>query len=179
MSNTNADYEEIKTRILENLVEFLLEQELAAKLTPAGENGASLTVAHALVDEMTERGNDGFCEFFFMPTQEAMEGFAVFHAVITFEEELSGKELEICNRVAERINFYLDCGCFCGDISGSNYSLKISMVLPLGEDINMLNRLVQLNATQAIMTATGYCNIFEKAVSGELDFDEIEALIRG
>jgi len=175
----SAKYDEIKKELLNDLCSMLIDENIAAKYTGAGEEGYPLQTVNALIDEMTERGTDGIGEFFFMPEAPNAEEYGVFQAIVTFEEELNAATRAVFDKVASVINFYLETGAFCGDADNSNYSLKISVMMPLEADTDTLKRIVRLNASQAILTATAYCNLFIKVAAGEMQLDEVEALVKG
>lgn len=174
----NKNYDEIKKELLNGLCEMLISEQVPAKYTDEGEEGYPLDMVNALIEEMTADGEDGMGEFFFMPAAENTEEYGIFQAVVTFEEELSDEKKAIFDEVANIINFYLETGAFAGDADGSNYSLKMSVMLPLEMDMETLKRLVNLNASQAILTATAYCNLFIKVAEGEMTLDEVRALVK-
>ena len=173
------NYDDKKREILVALKDMLIDEEIAAKYTNKGEEGYPLDMVNALIDEMTDEGDPGIAEFFFMPAHEGMEEYGIFQSVVTFADEIEKEAKETFDKVASIINFYLETGAFCGDLDLNNYSLKMSVMLPLDADMNVLKDMVQLNASQAILTASAYCNLFLKVAMGAMSLDEVEALIKG
>lgn len=175
----NKKYDDIKKEILLSIKDMLIEDEVAAKYSEAGEEGSPIRMVNALIDEMTNNGNPGMGEFFFMPAVEGAEEYAILQSVVTFEEEIEARTRANFDGVASVINFYLESGAFAGDVDGSNYVLKTSVMLPLDGDMETLKAIACLNASQAILTATAYCNLFIKVAEGDMTIDEVKALVKG
>ena len=174
----STKYDDIKRELLISIKDMLVEENVAAKYTEDGEEGYPIKMVNALIDEMTDSGNAGIGEFFFMPPTKGLEEYAIFQAVISFEEDVNIDTKAKFDAVANIINFYLETGAFAGDIEGKNYSLKLSVTLPLDADIDTLKDIVRLNASQAILTATAYCNLFIKVAEGDMTIEEVKELIK-
>lgn len=171
-------YDDIKKELLIGMKDMLIGENVAAKYTEAGEDGYQVSMVHALIEELTEIGNDGLAEFFFMPETKGLEAYAILQSVVTFERELNMDTKAKFDAVANVINFYLETGSFAGDIDGSNYSLKVSVMVPLDGELATLKDIVNMNASQAILTATAYCNLFIKVAEGDMTLDEVKELVR-
>ena len=157
--------------VMQQVVDELQEELIAALLTVAGEN-KDTDVIRVVFDEMGFDNEDGAVgEFFFASPGSEEDAVAHFVSTITIADDISGEHMAELYAAMAGLNCYLPCGAFGVTRDGSILLYKLVTPIPMDLTGDALKNQVDICMGNSVAVCDQYADLLLKVLAGEMNRD--------